>query len=209
MDIDNFNWQCSKCEHSNAANFVICEQCFTDKVDDNSGSNGKQEQKENKNTPTSSISAMFGNIKRYEYAEYVPPKIDVEEYFNVEQWKQRRMDAKNAKKKKTKVIGEVIENRKDTFKINKAPATITSKSFKLNLAMTEHFGLTIEEILAILEAAAPQSKLAAKLKEFLEIKMPRGFPIQLELPLFHVLKAIVTFQNFEHINPSADIFVIP
>eukprot|EP00486_Rosalina_sp_Unknown_P014030 CAMPEP_0201583762 /NCGR_PEP_ID=MMETSP0190_2-20130828/102056_1 /ASSEMBLY_ACC=CAM_ASM_000263 /TAXON_ID=37353 /ORGANISM="Rosalina sp." /LENGTH=90 /DNA_ID=CAMNT_0048026259 /DNA_START=471 /DNA_END=743 /DNA_ORIENTATION=+ len=75
--------------------------------------------------------------------------------------------------------------------------------------MTENFGLSIEEILAILEAAAPQSKLAAKLKEFLEIKMPRGFPIQLELPLFHVLKANVTFKNFEHINPTDDIFVIP
>merc|ERR1712129_244777 len=81
--------------------------------------------------------------------------------------------------------------------------------FKLKLAMADHFGLSIEEILAILEAAAPQSKLAAKLKQFLEIKMPRGFPVQLELPLFHVLKAKVTFQNFEHINPADDLFAIP
>ena len=39
--------------------------------------------------------------------------------------------------------------------------------------------------------------------------MPKGFPIQLELPLFHVLKAVVTFQNFKHINPDNKIFAIP
>merc|ERR1712176_269027 len=130
-----------------------------------------------------------------------------DEYFNETEWKKHKMDRMMEKKKKATT--EIMNDRRDTFVINKAESVVSTKSFKLNLAMTDSFGLSIEEILAILEAAAPQSKLAAKLKEFLEIKMPRGFPIQLELPLFHVLKGTVTFQNFEHINPSDDIFVIP
>ena len=157
----------------------------------------------------STLNSLFGDVKRYEYPKYVPPKIQMNEYFDVNEWKKHKMDAMVDANKKKKATTEVLNDRRETFVINKAESTVSTKSFKLNLAMTDSFGLSIEEILAILEAAALQSKLAAKLKEFLEIKMPRGFPIQLELPLFHVLKGTVTFQNFEHINPSDDIFVIP
>eukprot|EP01083_Nonionella_stella_P019603 54426_1 len=205
-------WQCTKCKHMNQAQYVFCEACFSDH------SNG-EEQKENEDnndeimsvSASSSISALFGNVKRYDYPEWIPPNVDVDAYFNVDEWKKRKMDimAERATKKKIKIVSEVVEERKETFKMNAAPSTMSTKSFKLNLAMTDNFGLSIEEILAILEAAAPQSKLAAKLKEFLEIKMPRGFPIQLELPLFHILKGTVTFQNFEHINPDDSIFEIP
>eukprot|EP01084_Bolivina_argentea_P312685 541362_1 len=229
-NLDLENWPCEKCGHENAINYVICEQCFSDKVrknenDENDSNNNDSNsdmvvensnvsEEKNNDTPasksTSSISALFGEVKRYEYAEWIPPKVDINEYFNVDMWQKLKMDLMSNKiKKKKNVVQEVIENRKDSFKMNPSEATITTKTFKLNLFMTEHFGLSIDEILAILEAAAPQSKLAGKLKEFLEIKMPRGFPIQLELPLFHVLKATVTFQNFEHINPSDDIFEIP
>merc|ERR1712083_733767 len=134
-----------------------------------------------------------------------------EQYFDVDRWRKRRMDTMSdrANRRKKKATTAVMEDRRETFPVNPAQCQMTTKAFKLNLAMTEHFGLSIEEILAILEAAAPQSKLAAKLKQFLEIKMPRGFPIQLEMPLFHVLKAKVTFQNFEHINPDDELFAIP
>ena len=168
------------------------------------------EKAEEKSSPSrSAIKSLFGDVKRYEYPKYVPPKIKLEEYFNVNEWKKHKIHMIADGNKKKKATTEVLNDRRDTFVINPAESTVSTKSFKLNLAMTESFGLSIEEILAIMEAAAPQSKLAAKLKEFLEIKMPRGFPIQLELPLFHVLKGTVTFQNFEHINPSDDIFVIP
>ena len=164
-----------------------------------------------KSGSVSTIKALFGNIKKYEYPKYVPPIIDMDAYFDVDRWKTRRMDALSdqGNRRKKKATTAVMEDRRETFPINPAQCQMTTKAFKLNLSMTEHFGLSVEEIVAILEAAAPQSKLAAKLKQFLEIKMPRGFPIQLEMPLFHVLKAKVTFQNFEHINPSDDLFAIP
>jgi len=96
-----------------------------------------------------------------------------------------------------------------TFVINHAPVHKTMKTFKLMLAITENFGLTVEEMITILDAAAPASKLVRKLKEFLEIKMPSGFPVQLELPLYHILKATVTFQNFKEMEVTDDVFLIP
>jgi len=176
--------------------------------------NGKEQGQHSGHSTSRSVStikALFGDIKKYEYDDYVPPTIRSEDYFDVERWRIRRMDAMSdrANRKKKKATTLVMEDREETFVINPAECQMTTKAFKLHLAMTDHFGLSIEEILAILEAAAPQSKLAAKLKQFLEIKMPRGFPIQLELPLFHVLKAKVTFQNFEHINPDDELFAIP
>ncbi|ETO19931.1 ankyrin repeat domain 13C [Reticulomyxa filosa] len=99
--------------------------------------------------------------------------------------------------------------QQSTFAINRAPVKKTMKTFKLMLAISDKFGLTVEEMITILDAAAPTSKLARKLKEFLEIKMPPGFPVQLELPLYHVLKATVTFQNFKEMEVGDDIFAIP
>ncbi|ETO30553.1 hypothetical protein RFI_06571, partial [Reticulomyxa filosa] len=99
--------------------------------------------------------------------------------------------------------------RRSTFIINPAPAKKTMKTFKLKMAISDKFRLTVEEMITILDAAAPTSKLAKKLKEFLEIQMPSGFPVQLQLPLYHVLKATVTFQNFKETDISRDTFDIP
>ena len=35
----------------------------------------------------------------------------------------------------------------------------------------------------------------AKLKDFTQIQLPSGFPVKIEIPLFHVLKARITFGN--------------
>ncbi|ETO24072.1 hypothetical protein RFI_13087 [Reticulomyxa filosa] len=115
------------------------------------------------------------------------------------------------------VFDEKSIYQQSTFVINQAPIRKTMKTFKLMLATSNDFGLTVDEMLTILEAAAPASfvfffsfcKLVRKLKEFLEIKMPSGFPVQLELPLYHVLKATVTFQNFKEMEIDEDIFAIP
>eukprot|EP00484_Ammonia_sp_Unknown_P016543 CAMPEP_0197037438 /NCGR_PEP_ID=MMETSP1384-20130603/14653_1 /TAXON_ID=29189 /ORGANISM="Ammonia sp." /LENGTH=621 /DNA_ID=CAMNT_0042467747 /DNA_START=36 /DNA_END=1901 /DNA_ORIENTATION=+ len=192
------------------------EQQVTDEDKENKNDNNdeneddKQKKAVSTASPTS-LSSIFGDVKRYDYPEWKAPQIEMEKYFDYEEWSKHKMEviSNHMNKKKVKATEEVVNERKETFVCNPAPSAMTTKSFKLNLAMTENFGLSVEEIVAILEAAAPQSKLAAKLKEFLEIKMPRGFPIQLELPLFHVLKATVTFQNFEHINPPDEIFDIP
>jgi len=183
------------------------------------------------------LSDVFLNVKKYDYPEYKPPNITIEDYFNVEKW-QQYIDNKKKKNSNTAntdgnndyyyyyenddnnkdntnnssntAVNETFDElQKDTFIVNPAPTHQTQRTFKLNLAMCDNFGLTVNEIIAILEAAAPRSKLALKLKEFLQIKMPPGFPIELELPLFHVLKAIVTFQNFQYMTIPNDIFAIP
>ena len=35
----------------------------------------------------------------------------------------------------------------------------------------------------------------SKLKDFITMQLPSGFPVKIEIPLFHVLNACVTFGN--------------
>jgi hypothetical protein len=93
--------------------------------------------------------------------------------------------------------------------LNPAPVEVKTKTFTLNIAMVDKFGVTLEEVITILEATASQSKLAKELIDFLKMEMPPGFPIRLELPLFYVLKAIVTFDKFQEIEVKDEIFEIP
>lgn len=39
------------------------------------------------------------------------------------------------------------------------------------------------------------SPLISKLKDFITMQLPAGFPIKVEIPLYHVLNACITFGN--------------
>lgn len=51
-------------------------------------------------------------------------------------------------------------------------------------------------LLDILEVVAP-FKQFAKLREFVEVKLPNGFPVKIEIPILPTISAKITFQKFE------------
>ena len=53
-----------------------------------------------------------------------------------------------------------------------------TKAFKATLAMSEDFPLTIDALLNVLEVIAP-FKQFSKLREFVECKLPPGFPVKI------------------------------
>ena len=87
--------------------------------------------------------------------------------------------------------------------------TVSTRSIKATLWMSTTFPMFIEQLLPLLEIMAPSNEHFARLKEFVELKLPRGFPVKLEIPLFGVLNAKVTFLNYRS-DPNIDpgLFVV-
>ncbi|XP_013408976.1 ankyrin repeat domain-containing protein 13C-B [Lingula anatina] len=84
-----------------------------------------------------------------------------------------------------------------------------AKTFKATLAMSEEFPMTIEALLDVLEIIAP-FKHFSKLREFMITKLPPGFPVKIEIPVFPTVTARVTFQEFDWMHDIGDEkFMIP
>ncbi|XP_076441536.1 ankyrin repeat domain-containing protein 13C-like isoform X1 [Babylonia areolata] len=84
-----------------------------------------------------------------------------------------------------------------------------SKAFKATVAMSEDFPMTVEILLDVLEVVAP-FKQFQKLRDFMMTKLPSGFPVKIEIPVFPTITAKVTFTLFEWRNDlEAELFEIP
>jgi len=75
-------------------------------------------------------------------------------------------------------------------------AKTSSKQFKATVAMSEDFPMKVEMLLAVLEVIAPQFKHFNKLRDFVALKLPPGFPIQTNIPVLPTVQAKVTFTDF-------------
>ncbi|KAF6202202.1 hypothetical protein GE061_004600 [Apolygus lucorum] len=89
--------------------------------------------------------------------------------------------------------------------VNKA----TSKAFRATVAMSPEFPLSVSMLLDVLEVIGP-FKHFNKLREFIQIKLPPGFPVKIDIPILPTVTAKITFQDFEFrddIDPK--LFEIP
>lgn len=78
------------------------------------------------------------------------------------------------------------------------PKEITTKvqKFKATLWLSEKYPLSLQEqIMPIVDLMAITSSHFAKLKDFIQMQLPSGFPVKIEIPLFHILNARITFGN--------------
>lgn len=82
--------------------------------------------------------------------------------------------------------------------IGKPKKTSTKvQRFKATLWLGDDFPIKLQEqILPILDLMSTMaSPHVSKLKDFITMQLPSGFPIKVEIPLFHVLNAVITFEN--------------
>jgi len=83
------------------------------------------------------------------------------------------------------------------------------KTLKASVWMSQDFPLSIELLLSVLNVVAP-TKHFAKMKEFVSMKLPPGFPVKIEIPVLPTCVARITFQDFSWEDDiSDDLFVIP
>ncbi|XP_002740995.1 ankyrin repeat domain-containing protein 13C-like [Saccoglossus kowalevskii] len=71
------------------------------------------------------------------------------------------------------------------------------KGVKATVAMSDEFPLTVEELLNVLEVITP-FKHFNKLREFVEMKLPTGFPVKIDIPVLPTITARITFQEFQN-----------
>ncbi|XP_049623741.1 ankyrin repeat domain-containing protein 13A isoform X1 [Suncus etruscus] len=74
--------------------------------------------------------------------------------------------------------------------------SIRTQKFKATLWMCEEFPLSlVEQVIPIIDLMARTSAHFARLRDFIKLEFPPGFPVKIEIPLFHVLNARITFGN--------------
>ncbi|ALC42226.1 CG5742 [Drosophila busckii] len=85
----------------------------------------------------------------------------------------------------------------------------SNKTLRATVAMSADFPLSVDMLLDVLEVVAPLKHIT-KLREFVTLKLPQGFPVKIEIPVLHTVTAKVTFQKFEfRDNIPANLFEIP
>lgn len=108
-----------------------------------------------------------------EAASYNPGNITIEDYFSHDP--------------STKPKSEIGRPKVMTAKL---------KTYKAHIWLCEDYPLSLkDQVLPIVELMAEYNPFFHKLEEFLTKKIPNGFPMRVEIPLYHILNACVTFGN--------------
>lgn len=75
-------------------------------------------------------------------------------------------------------------------------ATVRTQKFRANLWLCEDYPLSLpQQILPIVDLMSINSTHFARLRDFITLQLPAGFPVKIEIPLIHVLNARITFGN--------------
>ena len=53
------------------------------------------------------------------------------------------------------------------------------------------------KVMPIVDLLAISNTHFQKLKHFIHMQLPSGFPVKIEIPLFHVINAQITFSNIQ------------
>jgi hypothetical protein len=86
------------------------------------------------------------------------------------------------------------------------------QALKMTLWMSNDFPLSFrEQVLPIIDLLAPTNHHIAKLRDFVSLQLPAGFPVKVEMPFYHVLTGRVTFGNYTAgcADPEGAVFSVP
>lgn len=88
--------------------------------------------------------------------------------------------------------------------------SIRTQKFKGTLWMSEEHPLSlVEQVTPIIDLMARTSSHFARLRDFVTLKFPPGFPVKIEIPLFHVLNARITFGNVNKCSTEEEAIPTP
>ncbi|KAG7244053.1 hypothetical protein INR49_006214 [Caranx melampygus] len=88
--------------------------------------------------------------------------------------------------------------------------SIRTQKFKGTLWMSEEHPLSlVEQVTPIIDLMARTSSHFARLRDFVALKFPPGFPVKIEIPLFHVLNAKITFGNVNKCSTAEEANTTP
>jgi len=80
---------------------------------------------------------------------------------------------------------------------------LKSQKFKASLWLCENYPLSLQEqVMPIVDLLAISNTHFQKLKHFIHMQLPSGFPVKIEIPLFHVINAQITFSNIQALDTA-------
>uniref|UniRef100_A0A8C5GLX3 Ankyrin repeat domain-containing protein n=1 Tax=Gouania willdenowi TaxID=441366 RepID=A0A8C5GLX3_GOUWI len=83
--------------------------------------------------------------------------------------------------------------------------TTKTQRFKAKLWLCESHPLSLaDQVVPIIDLMAISNALFAKLRDFITLRLPPGFPVKIEIPLYHVLNARITFSNLNGCEEGSD-----
>jgi len=86
----------------------------------------------------------------------------------------------------------------NTSKVRTRPKEQTDKvqKFKARVWLSNNHPLSLQEqLLPIVELMSTGNAHFSKLKDFITLQLPAGFPVNIEIPLYHMINARITFSN--------------
>jgi len=83
------------------------------------------------------------------------------------------------------------------------------KKFEGKIWISDEYPLTLPQFATLLEVYSPTNQQWKRLKDFVSMNLPKGFPVKMEVPVFFLITAMIGFQNFEYTTPDAELFEIP
>lgn len=84
------------------------------------------------------------------------------------------------------------------------------KEFEATLGISQDFPIKLEDLLPILESLGPKAKIFSRLRDFVTLHLPSGFPVRIDVPIFPTVKATVSFPEFElRDNLPDSMFILP
>uniref|UniRef100_A0A8C7V0C7 Ankyrin repeat domain 13B n=1 Tax=Oncorhynchus mykiss TaxID=8022 RepID=A0A8C7V0C7_ONCMY len=92
------------------------------------------------------------------------------------------------------------------------PCQLTTKTqrFKAKLWLCESHPLSLaEQVAPIIDLMAISNALFAKLRDFITLRLPPGFPVKIEIPIYHILNARITFGNLNGCEEGCLMCLIP
>merc|ERR1719309_927630 len=82
---------------------------------------------------------------------------------------------------------------------------LKSQKFKASLWLCEDYPLSLQEqVMPIVDLLAISNTHFQKLKHFIHMQLPSGFPVKIEIPLFHVINARITFSNIQALDTAVE-----
>ncbi|XP_060894113.1 ankyrin repeat domain-containing protein 13A [Labrus mixtus] len=88
--------------------------------------------------------------------------------------------------------------------------SIRTQKFKGTLWMSEEHPLSlVEQVTPIIDLMARTSSHFARLRDFVTLNFPPGFPVKIEIPLFHVLNARITFGSVNKCSTEEEVNTPP
>eukprot|EP01137_Pigoraptor_chileana_P000350 Opistho-2@36367 len=85
----------------------------------------------------------------------------------------------------------------------------SSRTFKPTVWMSDTFPLRMDQLRPLLELLAQTNKHFERLSDFLDNKLPPGFPVKMEMPMFPTVTVTVTFEGFRSTTPDKALFHVP